>query len=78
MKPVDANSDRTRKRILEHSTAEFAMKGYEGARVDSIARRCRLSKYTLYHYFGSKEGLFIAVLERAYERLHSRHAISRF
>ena len=46
--------------------AEFAAKGYGGARVDSIAHRCRLAKYMLYHYFNSKEGLFIAVLENAY------------
>ncbi len=63
---------RTRARILAHATAEFAAKGYDGARVDSIARRCRLSKNMLYHYFGSKEGLFIAVLERAYETLRTR------
>ena len=63
---------KTRERILRHATAEFATKGYDGARVDSIARRCQLSKNMLYHYFNSKEGLFIAVLERTYERLRAR------
>jgi TetR/AcrR family transcriptional regulator len=66
MKKAGANSDRTRKLILKHAMTEFAAKGYDGARVDSIARRCALSKNMLYHYFGSKEGLFIAVLEDAY------------
>jgi TetR/AcrR family transcriptional regulator len=51
---------------------EFATKGYDGARVDSIARSFGLSKNMLYHYFGSKEGLFIAVLEDAYERFRAR------
>jgi len=67
MKKAGVNSDRTQKLILRHAMAEFAIKGYDGARVDSIARRCGLSKNMLYHYFGSKEGLFIAVLEDAYE-----------
>jgi len=38
MKKPGANSDRTRKLILKHATDEFATKGYDGARVDSIAR----------------------------------------
>lgn len=62
----------SRETILAHATAEFAAKGYDGARVDSIAARCRLSKTMLYHYFKSKEGLFVAVLERMYERLRAR------
>jgi len=71
MKRVYADAERTRELILTRSMAEFSMKGYDGARVDSIARRCNLSKFTLYHYFGSKEGLFVAVLERAYQKLRS-------
>jgi TetR/AcrR family transcriptional regulator len=66
------SSETTRERILKHSTAEFSAKGYNGARVDGIAARCRLSKNTLYYYFGSKEGLFTAVLELMYERLRVR------
>jgi TetR/AcrR family transcriptional regulator len=77
MKRVHADAKRTRELILTQSMAEFAMKGYDGARVDSIARRCNLSKFTLYHYFGSKEGLFVAVLERAYQKLRShQHDLS--
>lgn len=63
---------RTRERILAQALTEFSAKGYDGARVDGIAARCRLSKNMLYHYFGSKEGLFIAVLERMYETLRAR------
>jgi TetR/AcrR family transcriptional regulator len=62
---------RTREKILTHATAEFARKGFGGARVDSIAARCKLSKNMLYYYFQSKEGLFVGVLERMYERLRS-------
>jgi len=62
---------KTREKILVRATAEFAARGFAGARVDAIARRCGLAKNMLYHYFGSKEGLFIAVLERMYETLRS-------
>jgi len=72
MEGLGASFTNTRDRILRHSTAEFATKGYDGARVDSIAHRCRLSKNMIYHYFNSKEGLFIAVLEDAYETLRAR------
>jgi TetR/AcrR family transcriptional regulator len=72
MRRTGADSKNTRQRILRHSMAEFASKGYDGARVDSIAHRCRLSKNMLYHYFNSKEGLFIAVLENAYETFRAR------
>src|SRR5258708_12566332 len=73
MRKSGPNSQGTRERILMHATAEFAAKGFDGARVDRIARRCRLAKNMLYHYYGSKEGLFIAVLERTYETLRPRH-----
>jgi TetR/AcrR family transcriptional regulator len=72
MKKPGANSDRTRKLILKHATDEFATKGFDGARVDSIARRFGLSKNMLYHYFGSKEDLFIAVLEDAYQAFRAQ------
>jgi AcrR family transcriptional regulator len=56
--------DRTRARILEAAFAEFARKGFAGARVDAIARRARTNKRMLYHYFSDKEGLFGAVLRK--------------
>jgi AcrR family transcriptional regulator len=54
--------DRTRRRILAAALAEFSAKGFAGARVDAIARRAQGNKRMLYHYFGNKEALFIAVL----------------
>jgi TetR/AcrR family transcriptional regulator len=60
---------RTREKILLRATEEFAARGFDGGRVDQIARRCGLSKNMLYYYFHSKEKLFIAVLERMYESL---------
>ncbi len=54
--------------ILASAYKEFAAHGFAGGRVDRIAERARVNKATIYHHYGSKEGLFLAVLERAYER----------
>jgi AcrR family transcriptional regulator len=58
--------EQTRADILDVATAEFAELGYSGARVDQIAERTRTTKRMIYYYFGGKEQLWIAVLERAY------------
>ena len=58
------NPKRSRERILAAALKEFAAKGFAGARVDFIARCAAINKRMLYHYFGSKEGLFKAVLRR--------------
>ena len=58
------NPERSRERILAAALKEFAAKGFAGARVDFIAQRAAINKRMLYHYFGSKEGLFKAVLRR--------------
>jgi len=61
--------DRTREAILSAAQDEFAAKGLSGGRVDEIARRARANKRMIYHYFGSKQGLYLAALERVYEGL---------
>jgi AcrR family transcriptional regulator len=58
--------ERTRAAILDAATAEFAARGLAGARVDAIARRARVNKRMIYHYFGDKDGLYLAVLEATY------------
>ena len=55
--------------ILDVATREFAAKGLAGARIDEIAAATRTSKRMIYYYFGSKEGLYVAVLEEAYRRI---------
>jgi AcrR family transcriptional regulator len=63
---------RTRADILEVATREFADRGYNGARVDEIATKTRTTKRMLYYYyFGSKEQLYIAVLESAYQQIRT-------
>lgn len=62
----------SREKILRAATKEFARKGIDGARVDSIAKASGVNKNMIYHYFGNKEGLFIVVLERMYEIVRNR------
>ena len=69
------NSDRTRGDILEVATKEFADKGYAGARVDVIAERTHATKRMIYYYFTDKEGLYQAVLEKAYGEIRSQEAL---
>jgi len=61
--------ERTMADILEVATAEFADKGLAGARIDEIAALTRTSKRMIYYYFGSKEGLYLRVLEESYRRI---------
>ncbi|MEN9781623.1 MAG: hypothetical protein RL087_1506 [Pseudomonadota bacterium] len=63
--------ERTRADIIEVATREFAEKGLAGARIDDIAAAMRTSKRMIYYYFGSKEQLYVAVLEEAYRRIRS-------
>jgi AcrR family transcriptional regulator len=58
--------ERTRRDILAVARAEFAENGLSGARVDAIAAGTQTTKRMIYYYFGSKEGLYLAVLEEAY------------
>lgn len=69
--PRKNDPEATRENILEVATEEFARDGLSGARVDAIAEATATSKRMIYYYFGSKEGLYLAVLERAYARIRS-------
>jgi AcrR family transcriptional regulator len=60
---------RTRTAILDAATLEFTAKGLTGARVDTIASRSGVNKRMIYHYFGDKEGLYLAVLEETYSAI---------
>ena len=65
------DAQRTQTAILDAATAEFARHGLGGARVDRIAERAKTNKRMLYYYFGGKDALFLAALERAYEHIRS-------
>ncbi|MGC3965393.1 MAG: TetR/AcrR family transcriptional regulator [Rhodocyclaceae bacterium] len=63
------NRDRTRSLILAAARDEFSERGFDGARVDSIAERAGSNKRMLYYYFDSKEELFLAVMEDTYRSI---------
>lgn len=63
--------EKTRENILDVATTEFAEFGLSGGRVDAIAEKTRTSKRMIYYYYGSKEGLYLAVLERAYRKIRA-------
>jgi AcrR family transcriptional regulator len=69
--PVQTVAERTMADIMEVATEAFAREGLSGARIDEIAARTKTSKRMIYYHFGSKEALYLAVLEAAYRRLRS-------
>jgi len=56
------NPDASRANILRAATHAFASHGFEGARVEGIARAAQVNKRMLYHYFGDKRALYTAVV----------------
>src|SRR5215475_10727060 len=54
--------ERTKRLLLEAATTEFSQHGLAGARVDRIAASAGVNKERIYQYYGSKQGLFGAVL----------------
>ena len=72
-RPVSRESSRkTREMILDGALIEFSEKGFDGARIDEIALRAGVNKNLLYHHYGSKDGLFTALLERTYDAIRRR------
>ncbi|HWI80738.1 TetR/AcrR family transcriptional regulator [Ramlibacter sp.] len=62
----------SREALVGAAVAEFARKGFEGARVDEIAAGAGLNKQLVYHYFGSKQGLYLAALESVYMQIREK------
>jgi len=67
--PTSAKGAATSRRILEAAAEEFAANGIAGARVDRIIAKAKTNKAQLYAYFGSKDGLFDAVMAERAEQL---------
>ncbi|MDF0512674.1 TetR/AcrR family transcriptional regulator [Agromyces sp. H3Y2-19a] len=57
--------DRTRSEIVRLATARFAVDGYAGVALEDLMAEAGLTRGALYHHFGSKRGLFQAVVEHA-------------
>jgi TetR/AcrR family transcriptional regulator len=58
--------------LLTAARREFARRGFEGARVDEIARRAGVNKQLVYHHFGNKESLYRRVLESVYTEIREQ------
>lgn len=72
IKPQRRDPAATRKKLLTAARREFADSGLAGARVDEIAARAGVNKQLVYHYFGDKDALYLAVLEWVYEEIRAQ------
>jgi AcrR family transcriptional regulator len=70
----EAAAQATRESILRAATKVFAKYGYDGGSVEKISKAAKSYDRMIYYYFGSKEGLFIAVLEGIYRRMDDAEA----
>ncbi len=70
----EAAAQATRDSILKAATKVFAKYGYDGGSVEKISKAAKSYDRMIYYYFGSKEGLFIAVLEGIYQRMDDAEA----
>ncbi len=66
----DRAAQATRDAILRAATKVFAKHGYDGGRIEQISKAAKSHDRMIYYYFGSKEGLFVAVLEELYRRFN--------
>jgi len=71
-KPKDPEANRAR--IVEAAIDEFAARGFKGASMDAIAARTDTTRALINYYFGSKEKLYIAVLEQVYAEIREAEA----
>lgn len=65
------NPIRSKQAILDAAHHEFCQHGFSGGRVEIIAKRSKTNLRMIYHYFGNKERLYLAVIEVAYLRLRN-------
>jgi len=74
LKPLAAKrgEQTSRDLLLAAAHQEFASRGFEGARVDTIAAVAGVNKQLVYHHFGNKDDLYAKVLERAYDGIRER------
>jgi AcrR family transcriptional regulator len=71
-KPKSPEANRAR--ILVAATAAFAAQGYGGTSMDAIAARTQTTRALINYYFGSKDKLYLAVLERVYTEIREAEA----
>lgn len=65
------NPDRTKRRLLQAAIRLFSEKGFHGVSVDEIVAKAKSNKRMVYHYFGSKDDIYLAALVEVFGRLES-------
>jgi AcrR family transcriptional regulator len=71
-RPVDANAEETRRRILDAAIGLFAARGFDGVSTRELAARADVNAAMLSHYFGGKQGVYDATVDEVYRRLAAR------
>lgn len=66
--------ERTKAQILEAALTEFAAHGYDGSRIQKIAQRAACNPRLIYHYFSSKDGLYLAALRHIYAEIRAKES----
>lgn len=66
--------ERTKGQILEAALTEFAAYGYDGSKIHIIAQRAACNPRMIYHYFGSKDELYLAALRQIYAEIRAKEA----
>ncbi|ABO51561.1 transcriptional regulator, TetR family [Desulforamulus reducens MI-1] len=65
-----SRAEESKQRILLAAARIFSHKGLDGARVDEIAAAAKINKRMIYHYFESKENLYVEVLRYNYQKIY--------
>jgi TetR/AcrR family transcriptional regulator len=71
--PAEASRDR----LLAAAREEFSARGFDGAKVDRIARQARVNKAMLYYHFKSKRELYLTILREQFSAVASAVAVVR-
>ena len=64
-----------RARIVKAAIDEFALRGFKGASMDAIAARTHTTRALINYYFGSKEQVYLAVLEHVYAEIREAESL---
>lgn len=70
--PARRDAAATREALIAAAVAEFSRNGFAGARVDEIASSAGVNKQLVYHYFESKQGLYLVALESVYAEIREK------
>mgnify|MGYP003556327052 FL=1 len=70
-------ADQTKARILKAAVKVFTRDGYAGGRIEQISSEAESNDRMIYYYFGSKENLFVRVLEHTYEAFNQAESMLR-